>query len=56
MIMDTNQALEMARCVKANLENMVKMMPVLASHPLLPIVNIQIDKCIAALDDEEKGE
>lgn len=54
--MDTHQALEMARCAKINLKNMVDMMPVLASHPLLPLVNMQIDECIVALDDEEKGE
>jgi len=51
--MDVHQALEMARCAKINLENMVEMMPVLASHPLLPVVNMQIDECIAALDDGE---
>jgi len=43
-------ATEMARCAKINIENMVKMMPILATHPLLPIVRIQIDECVEELE------
>jgi hypothetical protein len=45
-------ALESAECAKINLENMVKMMPTLALHPLLPVVRIQIDECVKALEAE----
>lgn len=51
--MDISTALEMARCAEINLENMVKIMPVLASHPLLPMVKMQIGECIKELEKEE---
>jgi len=41
----------MAECAKINLENMVKMMPLMAAHPLLPIVKLQIDECIKELKE-----
>lgn len=51
--MNIETALNLAECAKVNLENMVKMMPVLATHPLLPVVRLQIDEVIKALEDEE---
>lgn len=50
--MDVPQAIEMARCAQINLENMVQVMPVLARHPLLPIVRMQIADVVKALDAE----
>lgn len=47
------QALEMARCVDINIDNMIRMMPVLAAHPLLPVVKFQIRECIEALETEQ---
>lgn len=47
------QALEMARCVEINIDNMVRMMPALAAHPLLPIVKKQLRECIEALETEQ---
>lgn len=42
--------LEMAHCVEINIENMVRVMPILERHPLLPIVRFQIKECIEALE------
>lgn len=50
-----SDALEMARCVRVNLENMVIIMPTLKMHPLLPIVQMQIKECIAALEAAEES-
>lgn len=50
---DLEKALEMARCTQINLENMVQMMPVLAQHPLLPLVRMQIGETIDALEETE---
>ena len=49
----TSYALEQARCAYVNLNNMIKMMPVLKGHPLLPIVKAQLQDCIKSLGDEE---
>jgi hypothetical protein len=43
-------ALEQAQCAEANLENMVAMMPVLARHPLLPILRLQIKDTVETLE------
>ena len=43
--------IELAECVKINLANMVKMMPALKSHPLLPVGEEQIKSLIEALED-----
>jgi len=53
--MNTAKALESARCVEINIENMVKMMPLLKMHPqllqhLLPIVKAQIKDVIRELE------
>ena len=45
-------ALEAARNAEINLNNMVKMMPVLSQHPLLPLVKEQIQTCIKELEEE----
>lgn len=50
--MNIDKALEMAECVKINLENMVKMMPALKMHPLLPLVQDQLAECIKLLDED----
>jgi len=47
---DIEHALEEARCALINLNNMVKMMPTLKVHPLLPIVKVQIKGVIESLD------
>ncbi len=52
--MEKTSALELAECAKINLQNMVKMMPVLKAHPLLPLVEEQIQRCIDELEKEEK--
>jgi hypothetical protein len=49
--LDTEQALESARCAYINLNNMVKLMPALRSHPLLPMVKMQLGDAIKALGD-----
>ena len=49
------QALEMAHSARINLDNMVKMMPVLGQHPLLPLVEAQLDECIKELSEEEES-
>lgn len=55
--MSYEQALEMARCTEVNLENTVKMMPLMSHHPLLPIVKLQIRQTIEELEGElEDGE
>lgn len=54
--MNISVALEMARCVKINLENMEKMMPLLKTHPLLPIVKLQIEETIKNLEGDEVSE
>lgn len=46
---DETQALEMARCTYINLNNMVKMMPIMKTHPLLPMVKRQLQECIKEL-------
>jgi len=48
--MSLEQGLEMARCVEINIDNMVKMMPILAKHPLLEVVKVQIKDCIKELE------
>ena len=48
-------ALEAARNAGINLENMVKMMPALATHPLLPLVRAQIAECIKLLEEVAGG-
>lgn len=45
--------LESVRCAYINLNNMVKMMPVLGRHPLLPMVKMQLRTTIEALGDKE---
>ena len=50
-----SDALELARCVEINIENMVTIMPVLKMHPLLSVVQLQIKECIAALEAAEHG-
>jgi hypothetical protein len=45
-------ALEFMRCAYVSLNNMVKMMPVLSRHPLLPIMRGQLRSAIEALDPE----
>jgi len=53
--MSIEQALEKARCAEINLQNMVKLMPAMGSHPLLPMVEWQIKDCIEELErDAEK--
>lgn len=49
---DQAQALEMARCTYANLNNMVRIMPILKAHPLLPLVKRQLRECIGQLGDD----
>lgn len=44
-------ALEQARCAYANLNNMVEMMPLLAAHPLLGVVKMQLRGVIETLGD-----
>lgn len=44
------EALEMVECARINLVNMVKMMPALAHHPLLPLVTMQLDDAVEALE------
>ena len=59
----TEYALEQARCAYVNLNNMVKMMPILKEHPLLPMVKRQLQDCIESLgggafcevEDEQSG-
>ena len=51
--MSIKQALEMARCVEINIDNMVIMMPVLKMHPLLEFVKSQIKDCIVELEKED---
>lgn len=50
---DIEQALESARCAYSNLNNMVRMMPMLRSHPLLPMVKMQLADAINRLGDTE---
>jgi hypothetical protein len=45
-------ALEAARCAYVNLNNMVRMMPALSRHPLLPVVKEQMRTAIAELGDK----
>lgn len=47
---DGEDALVQARCAKANLENMVVMMPALKRHPLLSLVQAQLDLVIILLE------
>jgi hypothetical protein len=49
--MSLAQGLELARCTEINIENLVKMMPVLSQHPLLPLVKHQIKECIRELEE-----
>ena len=55
--MNLHELLESAQCVKINLDNMVKMMPALRQHPLLPLVQDQAQECITkieqAIEEEE---
>ena len=51
--MDKERVLELARCVEINIGNMVDMMPILQTHPLLGIVKLQIKGCIEELEKEE---
>lgn len=51
--MNRLKALEMAHCAEINLQNMVKMMPILKQHPLLFIVEDQIKECIKELELDE---
>ncbi len=50
--MDTDKALELARCAQINLENLTKQAPVLSGHPMLLIAKTQLEQCIAALEEE----
>lgn len=52
--MSLEQGLEMARCVEINIENMVKVMPILISHPLLGVIKSQIKDCIKELEEESQ--
>lgn len=45
------QAYEAIASAKINLDNMVKMMPALAAHPLLPLVKEQVQAAMDALDE-----
>ncbi len=53
--MSKTSALELAECAKINLQNMVKMMPVLRQHPLLPMVESQLQGCIDELEKDEEA-
>jgi hypothetical protein len=53
--MSKTSALELAECAKINLQNMVKMMPVLRQHPLLPMVEAQLQECIDELEKDEEA-
>ena len=44
-------ALEQARCAYANLHNLVRMLPLIAGHPLLGVVKIQLRGVIETLGD-----
>lgn len=46
-------ALEPAQCAYVNLNNMVKMMPMLGRHPLLPMVKAQLRAAIEHLGGKE---
>jgi len=54
--MSKEKALELARCVEINIGNMIDMMPMLQTHPLLGIVKLQIKDCIEELEKEESNE
>lgn len=43
-------ALEMARCVDVNLDNMGAMTPMLNMHPMFKVVKLQILECIELLE------
>ena len=53
--MSLTQGLEMARCVEINIDNMVKIMPILKTYPLLEIIKYQIKDCIKELEEESDG-
>jgi hypothetical protein len=48
------EALEAVRCAQINLTNMVTMMPALGSHPLLPLVQMQVESACEALESEDR--
>lgn len=52
--MGIEQALEMARCVEINIENMVTIMPTLKLNPLLGTVRFQIKECIKELEPQKE--
>lgn len=46
------EALEMARCAEINVDNIVRIFPVLINHPMIEIVKMQIRQVISFLDED----
>ncbi len=45
-----NQALESARCCQVNLNNIEQLIPILATHPYMLIVKMQLGEVIKELE------
>ena len=46
-------AWELVKSAEINLENMVKLMPALGQHPLLPLVKAQLAEALKAIEDDD---